>query len=54
MGAPTLTGEWPVAPDASVIAAGRMMADEGVRHLVIDGADGGVLSIRDVIEALVA
>ncbi len=31
--------------------AGRIMLDSAVRHLLVSGTDGGVISIRDVLAA---
>lgn len=42
-----------IAPTATVVDAGRLMIERGVRHLVVDGPDGGVVSIRAVLGAIV-
>ena len=40
--------------DESLAEAARRMVDNRIRHLLIFGDQGGVVSIRDVLEALVA
>ncbi len=45
-------------PDITAAAAARLMVDRGVRHLIVSGGDDGelqgIVSARDLIEALVA
>ena len=48
------TGLVTAPPDATILAVGRAMAEHGVRHVPVvrDGALLGMLSMRDVVEAL--
>lgn len=39
-------------PEASIVDAARLMTDHGVRHLLVVGDEGGVVSIRDVLAAM--
>jgi CBS domain-containing protein len=42
-------------PTDSIAAVGRLMIDAGVRHVAVRGVDGriaGVVSLRDVLDAL--
>lgn len=41
-----------VTPETTIAEAGTRMLDEGIRHLVIDGADPGIVSMRDVLGRL--
>lgn len=43
-----------VDPTMSVIDAGRTMIDRGVRHLVVEGPEGGVVSIRAVMRSFLS
>ena len=46
------------APDCSAVDAARIMADRGIRHLLVGEAEtgslAGIVSARDLIEALVS
>jgi len=42
-----------IDPMATVVDAGRMMIERGVRHLVVEGPEGGVVSIRAVLRSIV-
>jgi CBS domain-containing protein len=42
-----------IDPKATAVDAGRMMIERGVRHLVVEGPDGGVVSIRAVLRSIV-
>lgn len=42
-----------VGPRDDMHSAARQMLDEGVRHLIVTGDEGGVVSMRDVLAALV-
>lgn len=42
-----------IAPEATVVDAARVMIDRGVRHLLVEGPDGGVVSIRAVLRSMV-
>lgn len=39
-------------PDVTIAEAARLMIDNRVRHLLVFGGHGGVVSIRDVLEAI--
>jgi predicted transcriptional regulator len=41
-----------VEPSMSVVDAGRTMIDRGVRHLVVEGPEGGVVSIRAIMRSM--
>lgn len=42
-----------IDPDSSVVnAAQMMMIDRGVRHLMVTGPDGGIVSIRAVLRSM--
>lgn len=41
-------------PDQTIAEAARVMLDNRLRHLLIIGDEGGVVSIRDVLEALLS
>lgn len=41
-----------VDPSISVIEAARVMIDRGVRHLIVEGPEGGVVSIRAAMRSL--
>ncbi len=41
-------------PDETIGEAARRMIENQVRHLLVFGEHGGVVSIRDVLEAVVA
>ena len=43
-----------VDPDSSVTDAGRTMVDRGVRHLMVNGPEGGVVSIRAVLRSMLS
>jgi CBS domain-containing protein len=43
-----------IDPSATVVDAGRMMIARGVRHLVVEGSDGGVVSIRAVLRSILS
>ena len=42
-----------IDPTATVVDAGRRMIERGVRHLVVEGPEGGVVSIRAVLRSIV-
>jgi predicted transcriptional regulator len=42
-----------IDPMATVVDAGRMMIERGVRHVVVEGPEGGVVSIRAVLRSIV-
>lgn len=41
-----------VAPETSVVDASRVMIERGVRHLVVEGPDGGIVSIRAAMRSI--
>ena len=43
-----------VDPDSSVTDAGRTMIDRGVRHLIVSGPEGGVVSIRAILRSMLS
>jgi CBS domain-containing protein len=43
-----------IDPSATVVDAGRMMIARGVRHLVVEGPDPGVVSIRAVLRSILS
>ena len=43
-----------VDPAMSVVDAARTMMDRGVRHLVVEGPDGGIISIRAAMKSILA
>ncbi len=43
-----------IDPSATVVDAGRMMIARGVRHLVVEGPDGGVVSIRAILRSILS
>jgi len=40
--------------DDTLMDVARRMVDERVRHVLVFGDNGGVVSVRDVLEAMVA
>ena len=43
-----------VDPEMSATDAGRVMIDRGVRHLMVNGPDGGVVSIRAILRSMLS
>lgn len=41
-------------PDQTIAEAARLMLDNQLRHLLVIGEEGGVVSIRDVLDALLS